>query len=174
MSGTIFSRKSRSYNCVEYELQSVLESSIFGWSCVFGLSSPSHVEGLPFPCHNIPEYIPSIAHSCKTTEMSELKSNKAVLLQRVWWSFWICHQTVFKWSKSFPPAACLESRWALRLPSPAIDCQWSASPGCVVIGSFCQFSHFCQPPLISKDCAQLGQLHRSSKTRPERPAQGRF
>ena len=87
MSGKIFSAtdgKYRFHNCVEYELQSVLESSIFGWSCVFGLSSPSHVEGLPFPCHNIPEYIPSIARSCKTTEMSELKSNKAaVLLQQV-------------------------------------------------------------------------------------------
>ena len=97
--------KRRSHNCVEYELQSVLESSIFGWSCVFGLSSPSHVEGLPFPCHNIPEYIPSIAHSCKTTEMSELKNNKAVLLQRVWWSFWICHQTFFQMIKVFPPCS---------------------------------------------------------------------
>ena len=102
MSGTIFSRKSRSYNCVEYELQSVLESSIFGWSCVFGLSSPSHVEGLPFPCHNIPEYIPSIAHSCNTTEMSELKSDKAVLLRRVWWSFWFAIK-LFSNDKSLSP-----------------------------------------------------------------------
>ena len=102
MSGTIFSRKSRSYNCVEYELQSVLESSIFGWSCVFGLSSPSHVEGLPFPCHNIPEYIPSIARSCKITEMSELKSEKAVLLRRVWWSFWFAIK-LFSNDKSLSP-----------------------------------------------------------------------
>ena len=97
--------KRRSHNCVEYELQSVLESSIFGWSCVFGLSSPSHVEGLPFPCHNIPEYIPSIARSCKTTEMSELKSNKGCTSSSGLIKFLDLPSNCFQMIKVFPPCS---------------------------------------------------------------------
>lgn len=65
-----------------------------------------------------------------------------------------------------PIPACLASRWALLLPSPATDCRWSELQG---------YFHNLHKPgfdVLLQNRPQPGELHRSSKARSECVAQG--